>query len=55
MLVPIDTSKLSRNYREDTLATLIFMKEKIGSRIKGRTCANGLKHPAYINKKILHP
>ena len=47
----MDTSKLLRKDRMKALSLLMFLKEKQGGQIKGRTCINGVPQRAHIPKE----
>ena len=38
---PVDGSKLIKKEKKDAITSLMFLYEKIDSRIKGRACAYG--------------
>ena len=49
--VPEDPTMLSRADKVKALSSLIFLKEKRGGKIKGRSCVDGAPQRAYIRKE----
>jgi hypothetical protein len=47
----IDPRKLTQEDRMKALSSLMFLKEKQGGKIKGRTCINGAPQRGYIPKE----
>ena len=45
-----DTSEITREMKQKSVASLMFLKEKINGDVKGRACANGRKQCTYIKK-----
>ena len=48
--IPKDLSEITRGMRKKSIASLMFLKEKINGDVKGRACANGSKQRTYIKK-----
>ena len=49
--VPGDPTMLSRSEKIKALSSLMFLKEKRSSKVKGRVCVNKAPHRAYIRKE----
>ena len=49
--VPEDPAMLSRAEKVRALSSLMFLKEKMNGKVKGRACVNGAPQRAYIRKE----
>ena len=49
--VPEDPTILSRDEKVKDLSSLMFLKEKISGKVKGRACVNGAPQIAYTRKE----
>eukprot|EP00804_Cyclotella_cryptica_P007868 CCRYP_001430-RB/>CCRYP_001430-RB protein AED:0.37 eAED:0.34 QI:0/0/0/1/0.25/0/5/0/757 len=47
---PVHAHELTRQQRIEALSSLIFLTQKRGGRVKGRTCVNGSKQRRWISK-----
>ena len=43
IFIPQDPREITREMKQKSVASLIFLKEKINGDVKGRECANGCK------------